>query len=133
MVVFSFDDPESLRHVREWMRESARYSRCNKTVVVGNKADLPPERKVVTIEEATTLCVELGVPLVFVSAKTGLNVACFSLLSSLLPVLQHSQSSHEDTQVQLAFKVAAELALHKYCEDTGIELVPKQKKDCMLM
>lgn len=77
------------------MGEVERFSRNAKAMVVATMIDVDPALRQVTNEEGVALCEELGVMHIAVSAKTGTNV-------------------------QLALKTAAEIALRDYFEQSGL-------------
>lgn len=116
IICYSVTDRESFENIERWTKEVERYAREPLVMVVATQIDVEPSLRKVTNEEGAELCERLGIPHIAVSSKTGTNV-------------------------QLALKVAAELALRKHCEDNHLELATLQpakphdeaRRDCITM
>lgn len=75
LLVFDVADRESYENVRGWLRDIRTFGTDGVPVVlIGNKADLPADKRQVSTEEATALAAELGFPYFETSARTGDNV-----------------------------------------------------------
>jgi len=74
LVVYDVTRSETFAHVKEWITEARSLASPGTVLyVVGNKADLKPDRQV-SYEAGQRLCEELHLPFSETSAFTGLNV-----------------------------------------------------------
>lgn len=76
LFVYSIDDKDSYEAIRKWvdMLRAANSRESIAMALVGNKCDLPQEKRKVTKEEGEKLAVELGMTFFETSAKTGVGV-----------------------------------------------------------
>merc|ERR1712232_455321 len=83
MVVYDVSDRTSFEHVRMWMQEIEKYAGVRDTgrLIVGNKCDILPDKRAVTLDEGKELADDLGVPFIETSARHAHNVEhAFDLL-----------------------------------------------------
>ncbi|XP_068426238.1 ras-related protein Rab-42b [Clinocottus analis] len=85
LLVFDLTNQASFDHIKEWHAEVCERVQPQKVLflLVGQKSDRDDQgERVVSLEEAEKLAVQLGVPYVEASAKTGQNVKdAFELLT----------------------------------------------------
>ena len=73
IIVFDITNHSTFQNVDRWKQEINRYTSDVPRIIVGNKSDKEPERKV-TKEEAEKYCNEHNIPYIETSAKLGTNI-----------------------------------------------------------
>ena len=75
IVVYDVTDEESFRNVKQWLGEIKTYASQDVTrLLVGNKCDLPPSKRVITEEMGREFAESLGIEFLETSAKNASNV-----------------------------------------------------------
>ena len=82
LLTYDVTDAESFRNVRNWMRNIEQHASENvNKILVGNKSDVPEDKRQVTHAEGKALANEFGIPFFETSAKANFCVedAFFSI------------------------------------------------------
>jgi small GTP-binding protein len=74
LVVYDVSSAETLRKARVWIQDLRKTRDSLAIVLVGNKADLPDDKRQVSTEEGEALAEEEDIGFFETSAKTGMNV-----------------------------------------------------------
>jgi len=75
IIVYDVTDEESFRNVKNWIGEIKTYASQDVTrLLVGNKCDLPPSKRVITEEMGREFAESLGIEFLETSAKNASNV-----------------------------------------------------------
>ena len=115
MMVYSIDSKESFSHIETWLKEIKLQSNPDiKIFLIGNKADLGPEQRKVTLEEAQQFKDESGIHYFCeASAKTGLNAQEVFIEAGKLLYCEHlkykaraSQGDSIEGNVEIPVKIS---------------------------
>lgn len=74
LVVYDISSADTLRKARTWIQDLRKTRDSLAIVLVGNKADLPDDKRQISTEEGEALAEEENIGFFETSAKTGLNV-----------------------------------------------------------
>ncbi|XP_062518359.1 ras-related protein Rab-35-like [Corticium candelabrum] len=92
IVVYDVTSGDSFVNVKRWLHEIDQNCDFVSRVLVGNKCDCPPERRVVVKEDAVKFAEQMGIQLFETSAKDNINIeAVFSAITKL--VLQQKKEN----------------------------------------
>eukprot|EP00640_Fibrocapsa_japonica_P003033 CAMPEP_0113941476 /NCGR_PEP_ID=MMETSP1339-20121228/7375_1 /TAXON_ID=94617 /ORGANISM="Fibrocapsa japonica" /LENGTH=262 /DNA_ID=CAMNT_0000945627 /DNA_START=33 /DNA_END=822 /DNA_ORIENTATION=+ /assembly_acc=CAM_ASM_000762 len=86
LLLYDVTNAGSFESVRNWISQVDQHaSRSVRRVLVGNKCDLPDDKRVVSEAQGRALAQEFGIPFFETSAKTGANVnTAFSHITDLI-------------------------------------------------
>lgn len=74
LVVYDVSSADTLRKARTWIQDLRKTRDSLAIVLVGNKADLPEDKRQISTEEGEALAEEENIGFFETSAKTGMNV-----------------------------------------------------------
>eukprot|EP01027_Heterolobosea_sp_BB2_P023750 GEZU01035732.1.p1 GENE.GEZU01035732.1~~GEZU01035732.1.p1 ORF type:complete len:236 (-),score=67.15 GEZU01035732.1:91-798(-) len=99
-VILTYDvtNPDSFKHLPNWIEQVRMYAPANTPLVlVGNKSDVPSEKKFVPASMGREFAANLGIPFYECSAKTGKNVeeAFVAVVEEVMKCRNYIDSSHK--------------------------------------
>ncbi len=85
LFVYDISNKQTFDHIKDWIMESQSSNNEFKKIIVGNKIDLPPERRKVSQEVLTKYSNDKKIQGIETSAKSGENVEkAFLMLTKLI-------------------------------------------------
>jgi Ras-related protein Rab-35 len=112
IVVYDVTSGESFVNVKRWLQEIDQNCDTVNRILVGNKNDALPDKKVVKTEDAQKFAEQIGVPLYETSAKENLNVEeVFYEITK--QVLKTKKESQKDTGTRDTIRVGKNTATKK--------------------
>jgi Ras-related protein Rab-1A len=85
LFVYDISNKQTFDHIKDWIMESQNSNNEFKKIIVGNKIDLPPERRKVSQEVLTKYSNDKKIQGIETSAKSGENVEkAFLMLTKLI-------------------------------------------------
>mmetsp|Transcript_46065 Transcript_46065/g.100051 ORF Transcript_46065/g.100051 Transcript_46065/m.100051 type:complete len:203 (-) Transcript_46065:77-685(-) len=110
ILVFDVTSEESFANIRRWVSQIAAHgSEATNRLLLGNKADYEPPRRVIDSARGQALAAEYGIPYLETSAKIGLNVeeAFVSMVDSVMQRL-HGEAPQDREGFRLTPQVAVQ-------------------------
>ena len=85
LFIYDISNKQTFDHIKDWIMESQSSNNEFKKIIVGNKIDLPPERRKVSQEVLTKYSNDKKIQGIETSAKSGENVEkAFLMLTKLI-------------------------------------------------
>uniref|UniRef100_A0A6A7FYZ6 Ras-related protein Rab-37-like isoform X2 n=2 Tax=Hirondellea gigas TaxID=1518452 RepID=A0A6A7FYZ6_9CRUS len=102
LLFYDIQSRSSFNSIRGWLSEVRQLAKKDIVVIlIGNKCDLPKEKRAVSKEEGQALGVELELPFLEASAKSGINVELtFTAAAMQLQTLRSTNTADEGFNVK---------------------------------